>query len=240
MRNKNEIIGLVADGLLEQAVKSSLVYAEATADTESINGFNLLSHDLSQHKALWSSGQISFEEYSRSQSRISSALLGRIAELPDEPNPKATRKRIKEDNFKWFTFYLFIVAKISIFIWIVFIWRTMGFLNGEAFSLFNALMPGAILNISIMFGSLFKSGIEGNQPRRFVAVRFRNLIFISFTVYILIQFFLIINKANGNLPFELASSSFVAVETIMGVLMGEITIRIFRRGDGLLNRYVGI
>jgi hypothetical protein len=126
-------------------------------------------------------------------------------------------------------FYLFITAKFVVFGWAAFMWRYYGFQNAEAFSLFNALLPGFILNASIMFRSLFQTGVAGNVQRRYVPLQFRNLIWLIFPSYIALQIFITIKKVQGDLPFEMATVAFLAVETGLGVFMGEMVDGLFKK-----------
>ncbi|MCB0527330.1 MAG: hypothetical protein KDC61_19115 [Saprospiraceae bacterium] len=229
MRNKKELRDLVADGQLTDAVADAVAYAEAAADDETLNGLFSLQSDLAKHRDFWNTGQISFEEFARAQARITSALVGRIDELPETPTRKATRQRIREDRFKWLVFYLFLLAKLLVLAWAVFMWQTEGFQNAEAFSLFNALLPGLIINASIMFRSLFRTSIESSAPRRFVSPRFRTLVWLAFMAYFVVQAFLIVQKVKGNLSFELASLAFAAVETALGQFMSEVVEGIFKK-----------
>lgn len=229
MRNKKELRDLVADGQLPDAVAGALEYAEAAADAETLNGLVALQSDLSKHRDFWNTGQIAFEEFARAQARITSALVGRIEELPDAPTKKAASERILEDGFKWLVFYLFLVVKLLVLGWAVFMWQTKGFQNAEAFSLFNALLPGMIINASIMFRSLFRSSIDSAAPRRYVSTRFRTLVWMAFLVYFVVQAFLIVQKVEGQLSFELASLAFVSVETALGQFMSEILEGVFKK-----------
>ena len=229
MRNKKELRDLVADGQLTEAVAGAVEYAEAAADTDTLNGLLALQSDLSRHRDFWNTGQVSFEEFARAQARIASGLVGRIDELPDAPTRSAVQSRIREEGFRWQVFYLFVMAKLLVLSWAAFMWQTEGFQNAEAFSLFNALLPGMVINASIMFRSLFRASVAGTAPRRYVARRFRTLLWLALGAYVLVQNFLIVQKVNGNLTFELASLAFVAVETALGQFMSEIIEGVFQR-----------
>ena len=229
MRNKKELRALVADGQLPEAVTGALEYAEAAADTETLNGLVGLQADLSKHRDFWSTGQISFEEYARAQARITAALVGRLDELPDAPTRIAAQSRIREDGFRWLVFYLFLIAKLLVFGWAAVMWQTEGFQNAEAFSLFNALLPGMVINASMMFRSLFRASIDSDAPRRYVSTRFRNLVWLAFGAYVLVQAFLIVQKVKGNLSFEMASFAFVGVETALGQFMSVVLEGVFKK-----------
>lgn len=230
MRNKRELRALIADGSLIDAAKSALEYAEASADAETLNGLITLQVDLNNSKELWSTGQITYEEMMRYQNRITHGLLHRVDELPDEPSPKAAKRRIKEENFKWLVFYLFLIAKFLVFSWIFFNWQTEGYKNAEAFSLFNAIFPGTIINMSIMFRSLFRGSIDNYAQRRFVQKRFRSLLFLIFLSYTIIQSFIIVEKVKGNLSFEFVTLGFVSVEIGLWRFMNMVT-------NGVFNNY---
>lgn len=228
MRNKHEIRALIVDGKLDEASKAALEYAEAAAEAETLNGLIVLQADLAQAKELWLSGQVAYEELARSQARITQGLLQRVDELPDAPTPRASNRRIRKENFKWLVFYGFLLAKFLVFAWAFFVWQVEGFVNAEAFSLFNALLPGTIINASMMFRSLFRSSMNAYVQRRFVQKRFRGLIICAFLGYVLAQYFLVFQKVKGNLSFELATLVFAAVETALGQLMSEIVEGIFK------------
>ncbi len=228
MRNKSELRALLADGQLEDAATNAVAYAEAAGDTDALNGCIALQDDLKRYKSAWTSGQIAFEEFARAQARVTAGLLARIGELPDEPTPRARQSRIGADTFRWLIFYLFLISKFIVLGWAAFMWQTEGFLNSEAFSLFNALLPGLVVNASLMFRSLFRYSTESAAPRRYVAARFRTLACVAFVAYVAAQIFLTIQKVNGNLSFELASLSFAAVETALAQFMSNILSTIFQ------------
>lgn len=229
MRNKRELRALVADGALEEATQAALEYADAAADAETLNGLIALQADLSQVKNLWNGGQIAYEELARTQARVTQALLQRVEELPESPTPRARQQRLKEEAFKWLVFYLFLIAKLLVFAWACFVWKVEGFLNAEAFSLFNALLPGTIISASMMFRSLFRSSMDAYAQRRFVQKRFRSLLYWVFLGYVAAQFFLILQKVQGHLSFELATLGFAAVETALGQFMSELVEGVFKR-----------
>lgn len=229
MRNKKELRDLLADGQLGDAVSGALEYAEAAGDADTLNGLIALQSDFSKHRDGWHSGQISFEEFARAQARITSALLGRIHELPDAPTPAAARLRIREDRFKWRFFYLFLIFKLLVFFWVVFNWRTKGFEIAQAFVLFNALLPGMVISTALMFRSLFRASLESDAPRRYVARRFSTFTWVMFGAYLLVQCFLVVQKVNGNLSFEVTSVAFISVESALSLFMGEIVEGVFKK-----------
>jgi hypothetical protein len=231
MRNKKELRALVADGQLIDAAQGAFEYAEQASDTETLNGIIALQADLEKSKDLWATNQISFEEYARAQARVTQSLLDRIDELSDEASPKSARGRIKESKFKWLVFYTFITAKLIVFAWAAIMWNLYGFQTGEIFSLFNALLPGLILNASVMFRSLFKTGVEGYAQVRYVPTQFRSLVWVIFPSYILAQIVITILKMHGDLRFETASAAFLAVETGLSLYMNEVVEGLFKKSS---------
>lgn len=229
MRNKREIRAMIADGKLDEAAQAALNYAEAAAEAETLNGMIALQSDLAQVKEFWITGAVSYEELIRSQARITQGLLQRVDELPEAPTPQASQRRIREEQFKWLVFYGFLLAKLLVFAWAFFVWQVEGFANAEAFSLFNALLPGTVINASLMFRSLFRSSMDAYAQRRFVQKRFRGLVIWVFLGYIVVQYFLILQKVKGNLSFELATLGFAAIETALGQFMSELLDGIFKR-----------
>jgi hypothetical protein len=229
MRNKKELKALIADGLLTEAAQSAVEYAEAAADTDTLNGLLSLQSELSVHHKLWGKGEMIFEEYARAQARISSGLLGRVDELPESPTVQARKERLPETTFKWRLFYLFCGAKLFVLVFVLLMWQTYGFQNSEAFSLFNALLPGLVVNVSFMYRHLLKSGMEGNGIRRYVPVRFQTVLIVALCIYTAVQFVLVVQKIKGNLSFEMASLSFVAVELVLGQVMSEMLEDVFKR-----------
>jgi hypothetical protein len=232
MRTKKEIRALVADGRLPEAAEAALQYAEATGDANTLNGLIALNSDLTQHREGWLSGQTSFEEFSRGQARVTHHLLDRVDELPDEPNPTAIKKRMREENYKWQVFYLFIASKLLVFLWTFFMWRTEGFQTEEALTAFNALLPGFMVYAAIMFKALFRSGIAGDGPKRFVPTRFRTIAWVVFIGYTVVQVFLVTEKVKGNITFTTMNLALVAVEAGMGRFIGEMVEGLFKEKQG--------
>lgn len=229
MRNKSEIRNLIRDGQLLEAAKAALVYAEAAGDTNTLNGLIALNSDLNQQREVWLSGQIAFDEFTRNQARITQHLLGRVDELPDEPDKTAAKKRIKEESYKWLVFYLFIASKLTVFVWTFFMWRTEGFQNEEALTAFNVLLPGLIIYGAIMFKNLFRTGLDGYAPHRYVPVRFQIFAWIIFPIYAVIQVFLVTEKVKGNISFTMMNLAIIGVESGMGQFVGEIAEGLFKK-----------
>lgn len=228
MRSKKEIRDLLAEGRLPEAAADALAYAEASGDTETYNGLIALNHDMNRHHETWLSGQLSFEESARVQARLTQHLLGRIDELPDAPNPAAARKRMSESKFKWLVFYLFLGCKVLVFGWTAFIWQVEGFTSEEAFTAFTALLPGLIVYAGIMYRHLFRSSL-GEGPRRYVPARLRGLLWLFFPAYVLLQVFLVTQKAYGNMSFATMNLALLAVETGFGQFVGEVVEEVFKK-----------
>lgn len=231
MRSKKELRALVADAQLEDALEGSIAYADAANDLESLNGLHTHLSDLRRYKEQFLGGQIAFEEYARAQARISAGLLHRIAALPDAPERSATRRRIREERFRWQVFYLFLTVKSLLFGWILFVWQVEGMSIAQFFVLCSALLPGVTVHLAAMFRSLFRSSVSGELPPRFVATRFRNLVWLAFLAYLLVQVVLVTQKANGNFTFEQSSAAFIGSEGFFGLFIAEI-IKIVMKDEG--------
>lgn len=235
VRNKKELRALIADGQLPDALEGALAYAEASADTETLNGLIGLQSDLSKHHGLWGSGQIAFEEYARAQARITAALLGRVDELPDAPTKAAAQQRMPENTLKWQVFYLFVASKALVFLWVFFNWKVAvgGFQNEEAMTAFNALLPGLVIYTPIMFNSLFRTATGGDAPRRYVPTRFRSLVQLFFLFYTALVFFLIHQKVTGNIGFTMMNLAIAGTETGMGAMVREMVEGLYRKNTGM-------
>ncbi len=229
MRTKSELRNLIRDGQLQEAADAALQYAEAAGDTNTLNGLIELHADLHRHQAVWLSGQISFEELARTQARITQGLLARIDDLPNEASKTAAIKRIGAERYKWLVFYLFIIAKVLVFLYTFFMWKTFGFQSDEALTAFNALLPGLVIYGSIMFKELFRSGLDGYAPRRYVPTRFRTMAWIIFAGYAGIQVFLVTEKVQGNITFTMMNLAMLGVEAGMGRFVSEIVEGIFKK-----------
>jgi Effector-associated domain 11 len=229
MRNKKEIRALIADGQMTDALEGAIAYAEQSGDIDTLNGLIALQSDFNKHRSVWNKGEIAFEEYARAQARITNALLARVSDLPDTPSKAATKSRMRKDRFKWLVFYLFMVAKVLVFAWILFVWQTEGLTIAQSSMLFSALLPGMVVHISVMFRHLFKDSVEGEQPLGYVAVRFRNLVAVAFLAYLMIQVILVIQKARGEWPFETMSAAFIGTEAFFGLFIAEIVEGVFKK-----------
>jgi hypothetical protein len=148
--------------------------------------------------------------------------------LSDSPSPNAVRKRIPETRYKWLVFYLLVASKLLVFCWVVFVWQVEGFTSQEAFTVFNALLPGLVVYGSIMYRLLFRASL-GDEPRRYVPARFRSLLWLVFPAYVLLQVFLVSLKAAGNVSFATVSLALLAVETGFGQFVGEVVEGVFKK-----------
>lgn len=232
MRSKKELQTMIADGQLEEAAAAALAYAEAAGDVNTLNGLLALNSDLQQHRQVWLSGQISFEEFSRQAARNTQRLLDRVEALPNEPTARAAQSRMKEESFKWMVFYQFVVTKILVVGFAFFCWKVWAFTNEEALNTLNALLPGLILYGSIMFRELFRAGLDASAPQRYVARRFRTFAWIIFPVYALVQVFIVYQKAAGEFTFTMMNLALLGVEAGMGRFVGELVDGVFKKKEG--------
>lgn len=229
MHSKKEMRSMIAEGMLAEAAAAAVEYATACAETENLNGFITLLADQRKVKEAWLGDLISFEELTRTQARITQGLLDRIDVLPDQPNRAAAKQRIPEQSYKWMVFGLFCTAKLLVFCFAFFVWQVHGFLAEEAITTFNALLPGLIVYGAIMFKDLFRSGLQGDTPVRYVSGKFKILAWVIFSVYAIAQVFLVSQKAYGNLTFTMMNLAIVGVEAGMGRFIAEIVEGVFKK-----------
>jgi hypothetical protein len=219
---------LIADGLLSEATDAAVAYAEAAADTETLNGLLSVQSALATQRQFHINGEISYEEHARALARLSRALLARTDALPDQPTPQASQQRLPESTFKWRIFYLFLVAKVFVVGLVLVIWNVEAFTQAEVLSLINALVPGFVLHASLMYRHLLRTGRTPLDYERFVPRRFWPLALLAHVGYVLLQGGLVWMKATGTLRFEIASPAFLVVETALAQFMGEMVEQVFK------------
>lgn len=229
MKSKKEMLKLIENGEINRAIEFAIDYAKVSTDTITHGEITELQGQLNEHTEKWSNHEVEFSEFARNYADLVTKLKDLIAALPYEPDPSVLKKRIKEGPFKWRIFYIYLITKLIVLGWAFFLWSTAyGFSSKEAFSLFSALLPGMIIYTTIMFRNLFKISMEGVSVRKYLPRQFKYLIWGVFIFYISIQFFLTVQKVEGNLDFEIAILSFTAVETGLGQFMSELTDKLFK------------
>jgi hypothetical protein len=83
-----------------------------------------------------------------------------------------------------------------------------------------------------MFRHLLRSDRHGG-PRRYVSGRFRTLLWIVFPAYVLLQVFIIYQKAAGNFTFAAMNLAILASEAGFGRFISEVVEELFqKKGEG--------
>lgn len=228
MRTKKEIRDLIGEGELLEAVASAITYAEAAGEKSIADGLLTLQGDLKRQNEVWQTGQLTFEEFNRTQARVTASLLKWVNALPAAPNPVAAKKKVLESNFQWLVFWLFIASKLIVLCWIFWVWWGFtGLKVEEMVTTLGAVLPNLTLYGPTMFRSMLRSNMHDDAPYRFVPKRFRQVTWIVFVAYVCTLILLSILKMWGEFPFETMILFAVGVETGLGAFLKDLTEEVF-------------
>jgi len=226
---KKDIRARIAAGELPQAVGATLEYATASGAAEAVNALTALSAGLEEHRHQWSSGQISYEEFSRAHARISQALADWLDQLPDTATPGAAKKMLEEGRFKNRILWLLLLTKLTVIGRLWYHWSTGGFDKGEFLSALGLLVPAFAAYGSVIFSDYLRAQREGAPKRRFVSGPLVRIAFWVFPVYAVALLYFIEQKAKSNFSFAEMNTGLVLVESMLGGYVGQLVGAFFKK-----------
>lgn len=230
---KSDIRNLIANGDLSKALEAALYYAEYSNANEITGHLAGLSGRLRQHINTWASGQISYEDFSREQSRVTFALNNYLEQLPPKPLPHSGEKKILEESvFKKRIFILLIISKMIVIGWVWNQW-SMGTLNEELVkTVFSLLIPMFVTYFYIILDDYLREYKDGTLTiRRYVS---GPLVIIGYSIFPLYSLIVIYILKSGMITHEISSTATMYtllsfVETIYGGILGKVVTAFFKK-----------
>ncbi len=227
---KNDIRNQIAAGELPQATLTALEYATQSGAAEATNGLTVLSATLESHRKQWTTGQISFDEFSRAHARIAQGLSDWLELLPDTATPGAAKKMLDEGRFKNRILYLLLGTKLFVLGRLWYHWDTGGFDKAEFFAALGLLIPALAAYGSVILSDYMRAHREGSHPkRRFVSGPLVRIAYWIFPIYAFALLYFIEQKAMSNLSFAEMNMGLALVESLLGGYVGQIVGTFFKK-----------
>ena len=224
-----DIKDLIAAGDTGAAAKAALEYAEVCNDVETIAGLSTISNSLEQQNHLWSTGQLSNEEFLRANARAAFGLSSWVSSLPEQAKPRAAQKRMEEGRFKWRIFIWLIASKLLVLLFTFYLWRTRGFTNDEAWTAFSALLPAFVAYISLMIKDFAQVNENEWPAKRYAPARLVTIAWWLFPIYTLAQAYIVYLKVTGSITFAQMTVAIAGVESVLGGYIGDIVTSLFKK-----------
>lgn len=224
-----ELKEMIAAGDSAGAARAALDYAEACNDTDAVAGIATISNGLVKDNKLWTTGQISHEDFSRTHARATFGLSAWIDSLPDQPTPKAIQKRMEEGRFKWRIFKWLVIAKMLVLFFTFYLWRTRGFTNDEAYTAFSALLPAFVAYVALMIKDFSQREEVLSPVKRYASPRIVTIAWWLFPAYTFIQMYIVYLKVTGEITFAQMTMAIAGTESILGGYIGDIVTSFFKK-----------
>ena len=229
---KAGIKALVNEGQLESAIELALGYAEQCHLPDIANELSTLSARARNHHHNWSSGLISYEDYSLAHAQLTHGLLQWVERLPDTPRPAGPRRKfVTEEAFKKRVFYLLLFIKAVVFVRLSYHASTGGF-NADQFQGTAALlMPAMGAYVAVMLADFLRQHRSGPQAPRYVSGPLVTFAYWLFPIYACLLILFMELKAKGNLSFTGMNTWLALVESVLGGYIGQVVHGLFKRTD---------
>ncbi len=220
----------IAAGDLRAALDRLLTYTEGhPLHDEAV----MLAGKLTEYERDARQGTESYDDLSRTQARISEALLELVAELPatgadGKPAPPAG---IAEGRLKMHLLFILFVAKALVVGRLFTEWEAGGYSTEQFIATLSLLVPVFATYTGIMFKEVVRSRHLGRRAADTVRVR-RSFQWTAYAVclaYFLAIWTLIGMKPQGTLAYGQMTGLLATVESGLGVYVGHIVFALFRR-----------
>lgn len=224
-----DIKALIAAGDTSGAAKAALEYADLCNDTDASTGITTISNGLEQQSRLWSTGQLSNEEFLRANARAAFGLSSWVNSLPEQAKPRAAQKRVEESRFKWRIFKWLVASKVLVLAFTFYLWSTRGFTNDEAWTTFSALLPAFVAYVSLMIKDFAQANQDDLPARRYAPARLATIAWWLFPIYTLAQVYIVYLKVTGAITFAQMTVAIAGVESVLGGYIGDIVTSLFKK-----------
>ena len=231
---KKELTALIAHGDLKEAAAAALDYAVFCGADQPANTLTVINSRLGDHAAKWNTGQISYEEFSRTQAKIAYDLTAVLEELPAQPAPNAGRKKLLDEaTFKKRLFYGMIAAKTAV---LLRLWYHSNFAGGmgsftksELFATVALLAPVFVAYLSAMLADYLRQHQQDTIGiKRYVSGPLVSTAYWLIPLHALALMYVIEMKAATEITFAEMNTGLALVETLLGGYIGQIVFSFFK------------
>lgn len=227
---KSLIKDLLIQGKLKEANEAARAYAEYCQLTEMLNAFVLLGGRINDYEEKWETGQISYEEASRTHAQISHGLVQWVDRLPDNPIPAGRKKKpLEEARFKKRIFYWLIAVKVLVFLRLAYHWSTGGFNNDQFQATATLLLPAFAAYISVMLDFYIRQQQAGVQPPKYISGPLVTFSYWLFPIYAVALIFCIELKAMTRISFSQMNFWLAMAESVLGGYVGRLVFAFFKK-----------
>lgn len=219
----------IADGALPEALTATFEYATQCGVVPVVNGLTVLTSSMEEHRRQWSSGQISYEEFSRGHARIAQSLVDWLDQLPEQPTPGAARKMVDETRFKKRVIWLLLLTKLLVIGRLWYHWSTGGFNNEQFMAVVGLLAPALAAYGAVVFSDYLQMHQDGIPKKRFVSGPLVNIILGVFVLYLMSLLFCIEQKAKEHFTFTQMTAGLVLIESMLGGYVSKVIGAFFKK-----------
>ncbi len=226
---KSSIRDYIVAGKLNKATAAALEYAEYCGIPEIINAFSGISARSKEHHKQWTSGRISYEDFSIQHARLVYDITNWLEHLPDHPVPASKRKKLwNEKNFKNWTFYSLSFAKLVSIFFLLYAWDTGSFMREEIPLVITLMIPLFAVFFSVMLNSFIDEHQTAPAAPRYISGPLVTLSYWIPVLYFMAIFFFVKWKSE-TMGFTALCILLTILEFLLGVYVGQILFSFFRK-----------
>jgi len=230
--DKHAVRQLIGEGQLEPAAAAALAYAEQCHLPDIANDLIALRSRINDHQQKWTTGLISYADYSLVHAQITHGLTTLVSRLPDTPTPAGPRRRfLTEAIFKKRIFQLLLIIKAVVFLRLWYHFRTGGFNMDQFQSTATLLLPALAAYVSVALGGYLRQHKEGPQPERYISGTLVGFAYWLFPIYAIVLIALIELKAKSELSYTEMNFWLVMAESVLGGYIGQMLNAFFKKEE---------
>ena len=231
-QSKTAIRELIAQGQFEQANAAALEFAEFCGLSDIANALTSIGGRAREHYEKWSTGQISYQDFSLAHAKITHDLTEWVSRLPDHPTPQRKRKKLMtEATFKNRIFLLLVAIKVVVFGRLAYHWSTGGFNLDQFQGTATLLMPALAAYLTVILGDYLRQHKNGVQHPRYISGPLVTFGYWLFPIYAVLLVVFIEMKVKGILSFAQMNTWLALVESVLGGYVGKIVHSLFKEKD---------
>lgn len=229
---KTSIRELIGSGQLEAATAAALEYADYCGLSDIANALTTISARAQDHQQKWTTGLISYGDFSLAHAKITNDLTEWVSRLPDQPKPAGPRRKfITEDVFKKRVFYLLLAIKVLVLFRLYYHWSTGGFNDDQFQGTATLLAPTLAAYIAVVLADYLRQYKMGPQPERYISGPLVAIGYWLFPIYAIFLLLFIELKAKGSISFNQMNTWLMLVESVLGGYVGQMVHGLFKKND---------
>jgi hypothetical protein len=228
--DKHTVRQLIGEGQLEPAVAAALAYAEQCHLPDIANDLINMRSRINDHQQKWTTGLISYADYSLVHAQITHGLTALVSRLPDTPTPAGPRRHfLTEAVFKKRIFQWLLIIKVAIFLRLLYQHNTGGFNTDQFQSTASLLLPALAAYVSVALGGFLREHKEGPQPDRYISGTLVSFAYWLFPIYAIVLITLIEMKVKNVLSYTEMNFWLVMAESVLGGYIGQMLNAFFKK-----------